>query len=137
MEDKVKVAGIDVRLRLSTLWVVVMFNMVFADILSFMMPGMLQEVMTGMAGGLKVTQVMFLAFAGLLEIPIAMVFLSRVLGRKANRIANIVAGVVTIAFVVGGGSAYLHYYLFAGMEVACILVIIWWSWKWPRPAQGD
>ena len=33
---------------ISTLWVVVMFNMIFADILSFITPGFLEEVMTGM-----------------------------------------------------------------------------------------
>jgi hypothetical protein len=127
----------DLGSRLSTLWIVVMFNMAFADILSFMMPGMLQDIMTGMAGGLKVTQGLFLAFALLLEIPIAMIFLSRMLGRRANRIANIAASVVTIAFVVGGYSDYLHYYFFAGVEVACMLVIAWLSWHWPKPANGQ
>ncbi len=86
-------------------------------------------------GGVDITQGILLAFAALLEIPIAMILLSRVLGRKANRLANIVASVITIGFVVGGGSAYLHCYFFAAVEVACMLVVIWWSWKWPRPAE--
>ena len=32
------------RAKRSTLWVVVMFNMVFADILTFITPGALQEL---------------------------------------------------------------------------------------------
>ena len=32
---------IDMKVRLSTLWIVVMFNIVFADILSFLNPGFL------------------------------------------------------------------------------------------------
>ena len=40
----------DIGTRLSTLWVVVMFNMVFADILTFITPGKLQELWAGQAG---------------------------------------------------------------------------------------
>jgi hypothetical protein len=137
MDEKRRGSGIDPRLRLSTLWIVVMFNMVFADILSFMMPGALKEIMEGSAGGLAVSGGLLLLFAILLEIPIAMIFLSRVLGRRANRVANVAASVVTMAFVVGGGSPYPHYFFFAGVEVLCMLIIIWWSWKWPRPAMAS
>jgi hypothetical protein len=123
---------IGTRNKLSMLWIIVMFNMVFADILSFITPGALQEIMTGYAGKLQVTQGILLVFAVLIEIPIAMIFLSRVLKYQINRIVNIIACVVTIAFVVGGGSAYLHYKFFAAVEVACMLLIAWNAIKWPR-----
>lgn len=67
---------------------------------------------------------LLLVFAVLLEIPVAMIFLSRVLKDRANRVTNIVAGVVTIAFVIGGGTLNLHYAFFATVEVACLLLII-------------
>ncbi len=121
----------DTKLRMSTLWIVVLLNMLFADILGFITPGALKEIATGYAGSLQITHEILLAFAVLLEIPIAMVFLSRVLGRKANRLANIIACAVTIVFTVGGGSAYPHYIFFAGVEVACMLWIAWYAWKWP------
>ncbi len=73
--------------RLSTLWIVVMFNMIFADILSFIMPGALQALWTGQAG-IQITQGLLLVFAILLEIPIAMIFVSRVLQPRANRWVN-------------------------------------------------
>ncbi len=119
----------DMKVKLSTLWVFVMFNMVFADIIGFMNPGALEKIMTG-AVGLEITQGLLLVFSILLEIPIAMIFLSRVLKYKANRWANIVASVVTILFVIGGGSMYLSYLFFATMEVVCMLLIIWYAWKW-------
>lgn len=128
--------GMDVKRKLSILWIVVMFNMVFADILSLMIPGSLQEIMTGYAGSVKITQEIMLVFAVLLEIPIAMIILSRVLKHGANRWANIIASVVTIAYVVGGGSAYLHYYFFATIEVVCMLLIVWYSWKWQDQVKG-
>ena len=120
---------------ISTLWVVVMFNMIFADILSFITPGFLEEVMTGYAGEMEITQGLLLIFALLLEIPIIMILLSRILNYQANRWANIIASVITILFVVGGGSAYLHYFFFASVEVICMLLIIWYAWTWPKPEE--
>jgi hypothetical protein len=52
---------------------------------------------------------------------------------RINRWANIVASVVTILFVVGGGSPFPYYIFFASVEVVCMLVIIWTAWKWPNP----
>lgn len=118
----------DNRTRLSALWVVVMFSMVFADILGFMVPGVLRDIAAGQVG-VKVTQGMLLVFAVLLEIPIAMIFLSRILTPTANRWANTVAAVITTAFVIGGGSPYLHYYFFASVEVACMALIVGTVWS--------
>lgn len=120
---------ISINEKISLLWVVVMFTMVFADILSFVTPGMMKQVVDGTTD-VKITQPMLLVFAVLLQIPIIMIFLSRVLKRKVNRILNIVASVVTILFVVAGGSRYLHYYFFASIEVLCMIYIIVLSIKW-------
>jgi hypothetical protein len=117
----------DNRTRLSTLWVVVMFNMVFADILTFIKPGALQELWAGQAG-VQVTEGLLLVFAVLLEIPIAMIFVSRILKPEANRWANTIAAVITTLFVVGGGSIDLHYVFFAAVEVACMALIVWFVW---------
>lgn len=122
----------DMKVKLSTLWVVVMFNMIFADILSFMLPDFLEILETGYAGGVQITQGILLVFAILLEIPIAMIVLSRVLKYSVNRWANIIAAVITILFVIGGGSTSLHYIFFATIEVVCMSLIIWYAWKWPK-----
>jgi hypothetical protein len=116
--------------RLSTLWIFIMFNMVFADILSFMYPGFLSEVMAGHAGGVQITPGFLLLAAVLTEVPIAMIVLSRVLKHRANRWVNIVAGVITIAYVAGGSSTYPHGLFFSALEIACALVIIRSAWTW-------
>ncbi|MCP4541359.1 MAG: hypothetical protein GY832_29865 [Chloroflexi bacterium] len=123
--DKKTVKMEDMKVKLSTLWIVVMFNMAFADILSFMM-----EYSTGHTPEFQATQGLMLIAAIILEIPIVMIFLSRVLKYGANRWANIIAGVITILFVIGGGSTYLHYIFFATIEVVCTLLIVWYAWKW-------
>jgi hypothetical protein len=62
-----------------------------------------------------------------------MIFLSRVLKYRANRWANIIASAITIVFILVGGSTYLHYVFFATMEAVGILLIVWYTWKWPKP----
>lgn len=124
---------IDTKTLLSTLWIVIMINMLKADILSLYIPGTLDEL-TKFAGETPITQLM-LGGAIMMEISIVMIFLSRILKYKANRWANIIVGIMTILFVVGGGSSYPHYIFIATIEVLCLLLIIGIAWKW-RNTEG-
>ena len=128
--DKTTTEMEDMKAKLSILWVIVMFNMLTVDILSLYIPGVLED-MAELGGETEVSRFMLVA-AILMEIPIAMIFLSRVLKYRVNRWANIIAGVITIVFVVGGGSAYPHYIFLGAIEVACMLLIIWLAWQWPN-----
>jgi hypothetical protein len=124
---------IDTKVLLSTLWIVVMINMAYADILGLFIPGTLEEVAkTSVSTGTTIPQLM-LGGAIMLEIPIAMILLSRVLKFKVNRWVNIIASVITIAYVVGGGSLYPHYIFIATIEVVCMLLIVGFAWKWRNP----
>ncbi len=107
-----------------------MINMAFADILSFILPGFLSQVATGTVDGIEITPLFLLVAAVFVEVGIAMIFLSRVLPRRTNRIANWAAVVVTIVFVVGGGSLAPHYILFASIEVLAMLYIAYLAWTW-------
>ena len=120
------------KMIVSTLWIVIMLNMVFADILGFMIPGALAEIMTGYGGAVPLTEQSMLIAGIFLEIPIAMIFLSRILKYKANRIANIIASIITIVFVIGGGSLELQYIFFATIETVCMVGIIWYVIRWPK-----
>jgi hypothetical protein len=135
----------DLRAWVSTLWIVVMFNMVYADVLTLFIPKFLQEILSG-STPINITPGLMLAMAVILQIPIAMIFLSRVLKRRANRWANIVASVITIIWVVGMGSLTPHYVFLAAAECVSLLAIIWLAWKRldldtvrlsPRPARTE
>jgi hypothetical protein len=123
----------DMKAKLSILWIFLMFNMVFADIFSFMYPGALRQIMTGIVDGTQITPGFLLIAAIVTEIPIAMVFLSRLLKYGVNRWVNIIGAVITILFVIGMGSPTLTYIFLATIEVVCALVIIWLAWKWRNP----
>ncbi len=122
-------SGIDMKVKLSTLWIFVLLNMIYADIISLMDPASpIRRIMAGTpmpSGGL-------LAGAILMETSIAMVLLSRVLKHGVNRWANIVISVINIVAVVMGGQG-LYYVFFATIEVVCMLFVIWYAWKWTNP----
>lgn len=120
----------DRRARLSLLWVFVMLNMIFADILSFMSAETLQQLLAGKAGQITITPSFLLLAAVLTEIPIAMVLLSLVLPQRAARWANVVAGAFTIAYIWGLGSAAPHYLFIAGIETLGCILIVWTAWTW-------
>ncbi|MBI4938433.1 MAG: hypothetical protein HY846_09525 [Nitrosomonadales bacterium] len=82
-------------------------------------------------------QGLLLMFSILLEIPIAMIVLSRLLSYRANRFANILAGVITILWVIGGGNASVSYVFFATIEVVGMAYIIWCAWKWVESKTVD
>ena len=69
--------------RLSTLWIVVMFALLTADVLGSYSPGAAEE-MVEFAGGMPIPQLMAIA-AVLNAIPIVMIYLARVLRRGVNR----------------------------------------------------
>ena len=130
-QDGKIIKKIDTKVLLSTLWIVVMINMLKADILSLYIPGSGDEV-ARTAGDTPIAQLM-LGGAILMEISIAMIILSRVLVYRVNRWANIITSIITIAFVVGGGATYPHYIFIATVEVVCLLLIIWFAWRWTEP----
>ena len=111
------------RALLSTLWIVVLINILSADVFSHML---------GASGeaAVSVTPWIMFAFAVVHELPIAMIVLSRILKRKANRILNYVAAGVTALYIVAGWSATPHYIFFALLELICLVFVVMTAKKW-------
>ena len=112
--------------KLSTLWIIVVMNITFADILSIFIELETKNTLE-ILGEVKST----MAIAALiLNIPILMIYFSRSLALKSNRILNILAGFITIVFVIGGGSLMPHYIISACIEVIILIIIIIKAWRW-------
>lgn len=118
----------DTKVLLSTLWIVVMINMLKADILSLYIPGAAEEV--ARTAGETPIPILMLSGAIMMEISILMIILSRVLKYRTNRWVNIIASIITIAFIWGGAASYPHYVFIGTVETICLLLIIWNAWKW-------
>ncbi len=121
---------IDTKTLLSTLWIVVMLNILVADVLSLNIPGSAGELAkTSVSAGLSIPQLMF-AGAIMNELAIVMIILSRVLRQGVNRWVNIVVSIITLAYIWVGAVSYPHYTFLAAVETVCLLLIIWNAWKW-------
>ncbi|MEO9871777.1 DUF6326 family protein [Ekhidna sp.] len=113
------------QILLSTLWVFILLNMIFRDLHQFGHPGFLEEMMTGVVNGVKITEELMLFGGFLAEIPIIMVLLSRVLVDRVNKWANIIASVVTMLILFSTlPSADMDDIFFMIIEVAAFLLII-------------
>ena len=85
-----KLNELKMQTTLSTLWLAALFNIIFRDIHEFIRPGFIEAVMAKTAAGEGPTQMAFLGFAIILNVPIMMMLLSRVLPQRANRRANLI-----------------------------------------------
>lgn len=115
---------------LSTLWIFVLLNIIFRDLHQLGKAGFIEELMTGMVNGIKITEELALVGGILAEIPILMVLLSRILNHKANKWANISAGIIMlIVFGTAAPSADMDDVFHMVFEVAAILWIFQIAWK--------
>jgi hypothetical protein len=126
----------DTKERLSVLWIFALLNYLYADVIALWAilgsppadtPHLGQWVLAGSAV--------------LMEIPIAMILASRLLPFRANRLANIIAGIIVtvvngfLTFIpplVGWGRppALPEYLFFATIETVCTVAIVWLAWNW-------
>jgi hypothetical protein len=125
---------INTKIKLSALWVSVMFLYIYADILSLFKPGEVQEILEGRMGPFPATQGALLTASILMIIPALMVFLSLALNVRANRNVNIFFGalytLVNISNLIG--ETWIYYLVFGVVEIVMTLLIIWHAWKWPN-----
>jgi Family of unknown function (DUF6326) len=127
----------DMKSKLSTLWIFVSLNYLYCDVASLMDPELLPQYLRGNVHGLQFSP-MFLLSAGILvEIFIAMVLLSKVLPYRANRWANIAAGTVMTAIQLATlffGVPAPYYAFFSTIEIATTAFIVWYAWNWTEAA---
>jgi hypothetical protein len=100
--------------------------MILADVLSLYI-AVLDPSVLEIPGDAK----LFMIVAAILvNIPIFMILLAKVLPRKSNRVVNIIASVATILFIVGGGSLLPHYIVIGSIEVVLLVTIIVIAGQW-------
>jgi len=126
---------INIKVRLSVLWVTLMLFYIYADILGFYSPGVIEKVISGEIEGIQVSEGFLLGMAVWMAIPSVMVILSLTLKANVNRLLNIIAGFASFlalatTFFVGELSG--RYTFQAVIEAVLITSIVWNAWKWPK-----
>ena len=122
--------AIETKAKLSALWLIFLLNIVFRDIHEFVEPGFIQEIMTGTLNGNPIQEHMLLGGGVMIEVPIAMVFLSWALPYRTNRWANIIAAAIYISIVIVTGSTDLDDTFHMVGEIGALSFVIWSAWRW-------
>ncbi len=133
MNTGIMTTGMDIRTRLSTLWLFATLNYLYCDVVTLMDPQKLRQFAAGTVGGMEITQGFLLGAGVLVEIPIAMVLLSRILKHQPNRWANVIAGLVMTAVQIATllpSQPTPYYVFFSVVEIATTALIIGYAWKW-------
>ncbi len=116
------------KITLVLLWITMLFNMLFADIFSFMV-----EIVEGGVVDIPGNVKTIMAIAGVItNFPILMIVLTWILPYKINRIANIATAIFTIVYIIGGMAPLPHYYVIASVEIILLLIIIFKAIKWKK-----
>ena len=127
---------INVKFKLSALWVTLMFFYLYADVLAFYQPGNIEKIIAGEIGGIQINIAFSLSSAMLMAIPSVMVFLSLALKAKVNRWANIIVGIYSagllLVTVLLAAAFDPHYILYDIIEAVLIVLIVGYAWKWPK-----
>lgn len=115
------------QIKLSTLWIFATLNYLYCDAVSLMDSTKLRGFLAGSVGGLEISQQFLLAAGALVEVPMAMVLISRLATGRTNLIANIAAGafmtIVQVATLLAGRPAP-YYVFFSAIEVATTAAIV-------------
>lgn len=123
---------------LSILWVFVTFNYLYCDVMGLMDSSLLKQYLTGNVEGLIINE-SFLLYAGILmEIPIVMILLSKVLNKKANCWTNIIAASIKTLVMIATlfvGNTTTYYLFFAIIEISTTLFIIVFSLNWLKQKE--
>src|SRR5450631_1151478 len=135
----------DTKERLSLFWLFALLNYLYADCTAlFAIVGS-----PNLSDAPHFPPWVLLASAVLMEIPIAMIVACRLLPFRANRLANIIAGLIltlvngflTFVLPLTNGDfrdpTFPAYVFFATIETACTSVIIWQAWTWSAVEAGS
>ncbi len=127
---------VNVKTKLSALWVALMFFYLYNDVMTFFRRDVMEQVLSGQMGGMQITQAFLFGSAVLMAIPSLMIFLSLALPARANRWTNIIVGIfhaiVLLATQLVPGEAWANWRLYEILEAVFIALIVWHAWKWPR-----
>ena len=119
---------IDIRIKLSALWVALMLTYLLGDVLRIFSG----SFKAGEIGGQQVPQGMYLGLALIMVIPIFMVFLSLTLNQPVNRWANIIVSLLLFVFNLIGLPTYptIHDKFLIVVGLIFNVLIVWYGWNW-------
>lgn len=124
----------DWNIKVSVLWLFASIAFLAHQIILLMEPGIIAQLMAGIAEGQKISSGMILFSSILMLVPMIMAFLSLTLKGSLNRWLNIIVGTVFavlwfISVTEAAKSAYWGGALMTLSAAVASALIVWYAWK--------
>ena len=125
---------INIKIKIAAIWASFMFFYIYVDYFHLYMPGSVEDILAGKVFTFDISYVFLLIVMIGVAIPSLMIFLSVAMPAKVNRWTNMIVATVYIPYMLFNlaGEAWAHMYFAAAVEVALLLLIIGYAWKWPK-----
>ena len=128
---------VNVRVKLSGLWVAMLFVFAYVDIFSFFRPDVRADIAAGQIAGFTINQTFLLATTIYILVPSLMVFATLVLRPQFTRVTTITLSVVYALTIIAGAIGEWNYYILGSVvEVALLAAIVYYAWTWPRQTSA-
>jgi hypothetical protein len=131
------VETLTLKVRIAVLWIFMAVAMSAHGVLSFMEPGVIDQIMAGEVEGAVMSPAMLLFMAIFWWVPLVMAFLSVTLKDAVNRRVNMVLAIIftilniyhLIEHIMNPSAAQL---LLVASTVVVTALIIWYTARWPK-----
>ena len=120
---------IHVKIKISALWVSVIFCYIYGDYFGLFVPGMLEGKIRPLG---PATQGVLVGTSLMMAIPSVMVFLSLALKANLNRRVNIIFGAIYTVIILITMWNWAFYIFLGVVEIVLTALIVWYAWHWPK-----
>ena len=131
--------SIDVRIKLSGLWISTMLVFAYVDLFGFFRADVLENALAGKVASFDAGQAFLLLATLYILVPSVMIVLSLIIRPPRNRIMNMVASVVYIVTIGLSmvGEEWIYFLAGSLVEIVLLLTITYVAWTWPRTSADS
>ena len=116
------------------LWISLMLLFIYCDILWYLRPNRINEIIDGFMGPYQINQISLMFVGILMAIPALMIIANLFIKLKAIRCINIIAGILITLVIIGNmvGERWAYQIIYGIMQIIITFLIIMNSIKWKR-----
>jgi len=124
---------IDTRLRISALWIAVLFIFAYVDLFSLYRPDVRADIEAGTVAAFDINQTFLFLTTLYIIIPSLMVYLTLIMRPRMNRVVNIVVAAAYGLTILGSAVGEWNYFILGSVAEAILLaLVIHHAWIWPK-----
>jgi hypothetical protein len=124
---------IDTRLRISALWVAMLFVFAYVDLFSLYRPDVRADLEAEKLSAFDINQTFLFSTTLYIVIPSLMVYLTLVMRPRTNRVVNMIVAAGYGLTVIGSAVGEWNYYILgSAIQTILLALVIHHAWTWPK-----